>query len=66
MEKQEKTINDMIDSGELSVMTECAYGKAVGDDEKENILKKKKTVAELNAEMKAFATRSPREEQIGG
>ena len=39
-----KTIEDMIASGELSVMTECAYGSAVADTEYENTLKKKPVV----------------------
>lgn len=38
----DKTIEDMIASGELGVMTECAYGSAVADTECENILKSKK------------------------
>lgn len=38
----DKDIQKMIESGELGVMTECAYGSAVADTEKENILKKKK------------------------
>ena len=37
-----KTIDDMIASGELGVMTECAYGSAVADTECENTLKQNK------------------------
>ena len=36
-----KTIDDMIASGELGVMTECAYGSAIADTEHVNKLKKK-------------------------
>lgn len=43
MEKQ-KTIDDMIASGELGVMTECAYGSAIADTEHDNTLKKDKKV----------------------
>lgn len=35
-----KNIEDMIASGEIGVMTECAYGSAVADTECENILNK--------------------------
>lgn len=35
-------IEKMIENGELGVMTECAYGTAVADTEKNNNLKKKK------------------------
>ena len=42
----EKDIEKMIASGELGVMTECAYGSAVADTEKENNLKKKKELKE--------------------
>lgn len=35
-----KTIEDMIASGEIGVMTECAYGSAVADTECENVLNK--------------------------
>lgn len=38
----EKDINEMIASGELGVMTECAYGSAIADTEKNNNLKKDK------------------------
>ena len=34
----------MIASGELGVMTECAYGSAVADTECENTLKKKPVI----------------------
>ena len=40
--KQTKTIEEMIASGELGTMTECAYGSAVADKECENTLNKKK------------------------
>lgn len=36
-----KTIEEMIASGEIGTMTECAYGSAVADTECENTLKKK-------------------------
>ena len=39
-----KTIEEMIASGELGVMTECAYGSAVADAECENTLKKKQEI----------------------
>lgn len=35
----EKTLQEMIEKGELSVMSECAYGSAIADTEKENALK---------------------------
>ena len=35
-----KSIEDMIASGEIGVMTECAYGSAVADKECENVLNK--------------------------
>ena len=35
-----KTIEDMIASGEIGTMTECAYGSAIADVECENILNK--------------------------
>lgn len=35
----EKDIQEMINNGELGVMTECAYGSAVADTEKDNNLK---------------------------
>jgi hypothetical protein len=35
-----KTVEEMIESGELSVMTECAYGKTVADSESNMKLKK--------------------------
>lgn len=38
----EKDIQEMINNGELGVMTECAYGSAIADTEKSNTLKKKK------------------------
>lgn len=43
---KEKSIEDMIASGELGVMTECAYGSAIADTEHENNLKKDKKEAE--------------------
>ena len=36
-----KNIEEMINSGEMSVMTECAYGEAIGDSEMNNTLNKK-------------------------
>lgn len=39
---REQEINKLVENGEFSVMTECAYGQAVADSEKENILKNKK------------------------
>lgn len=36
-----KDLEKMIESGELSTMTECAYGEAIADTEYENTLKKK-------------------------
>lgn len=43
-----KSIEDMIASGELGVMTECAYGSSVADDELKNTLKKKEESEENN------------------
>jgi hypothetical protein len=40
-DQRNNEIEKMIESGELSVMTECAYGKAIADDEKKNVLKNK-------------------------
>jgi hypothetical protein len=40
MTEREKEIQKMVDSGELSVLTECAYGKAVADSEQKNTLNK--------------------------
>ena len=40
MTEREKEIEKMIESGELSSMTECAYGSTVADTEKDNTLKK--------------------------
>ena len=34
-------IEEMIASGELGTMTECAYGSSIADNEKANTLKKK-------------------------
>ena len=45
-----KTIEDMIASGELGTMTECAYGSTVADLEHENNLKKKKEEKEKTKE----------------
>ena len=42
----EKTLQEMIANGELSCMTECAYGSAIGDDECNNTLKKKENKEE--------------------
>lgn len=39
----EKTIEEMIANGELGVMSECAYGSAIADTEKNNTLKKDKS-----------------------
>lgn len=36
----DKTIEQMIESGELSVMTECAYGSTIADTESNNVLHK--------------------------
>ena len=41
-----KNIEDMINSGEIGVMTECAYGSAVADTECDNVLNKKKVIVE--------------------
>ena len=50
-----KTIEDMIASGEIGVMTECAYGSAVADTEIENTLKpKKKDVIKSDIKEKEF------------
>lgn len=38
----DKKIEEMIASGELGTMTECAYGSTIADMEHENNLKKKK------------------------
>ncbi len=38
---QDKTIEEMIASGEIGTMTECAYGASIADTEIENNLKKK-------------------------
>lgn len=37
----EKTLQQMIENGELGTMTECAYGSSIADNEKANTLKKK-------------------------
>ncbi len=42
-----KTIEDMIASGEIGTMTECAYGSAVADTESDNTLKKKNVTSEV-------------------
>ena len=39
-DKKEKTLEEMIESGELGVMTECAYGSAIADSEHKNTLNK--------------------------
>lgn len=36
-----KTIEEMIKNGELSFLSECAYGETIADDEKNNTLKNK-------------------------
>ena len=36
-----KTIEEMIKNGELSFLSECSYGEAIADDEKNNTLKNK-------------------------
>jgi len=41
MNNNQKTIDELIESGELGVMTECAYGAPIADSELENKLKKK-------------------------
>lgn len=38
MDNRNKTIEEMIASGEIGTMTECAYGSAVADRECENTL----------------------------
>ena len=38
----EKTLNQMIENGEIGTMTECAYGEAVANTESDNIIKNKK------------------------
>lgn len=38
----DKKIQELIENGELSVMSECAYGSAVADTEKNNTLPKDK------------------------
>ena len=35
-----ESIEEMIKNGELSVMSECAYGEAIADDERNNTLNK--------------------------
>ena len=42
MNDNNRTIEEMIASGELGTMTECAYGSTIADSEAENILKSKK------------------------
>lgn len=42
MADNEKTIDEMIESGEIGTMTECAYGAPIADTESENTLKPKK------------------------
>ena len=34
-------IEEMIKNGELSFLSECAYGETIADEEKNNTLKKK-------------------------
>lgn len=38
----DKTIDELIKSGEIGTMTECAYGAPIADKESENTLNKKK------------------------
>ena len=38
-----KTIEDMIESGEIGTMTECAYGSAIADKECKNTLNETQT-----------------------
>jgi len=40
MNENNKSIEEMIENGELAVMSECAYGTAIADDEKNNTLNK--------------------------
>ena len=39
-DQRNKELEEMIKNGELSVMSECAYGEAIADDERNNILNK--------------------------
>ena len=48
MSERDKTIEEMIESGELGTMTECAYGSAIADTEHDNSLKKKREDAKEN------------------
>ena len=41
----DKELQQMIESGEIGTMTECAYGAAIADTEEMNILVKKKTIS---------------------
>ena len=38
--QRNKELEEMIKNGELSVMSECAYGEAIADDERNNTLNK--------------------------
>ena len=38
----EQELQKMIESGEIGTMTECAYGSAIADSEKNNTIEKKK------------------------
>lgn len=39
-DQRNKELEEMIKNGELSVMSECAYGEAIADDERNNTLSK--------------------------
>ena len=39
---REEMIEKMLENGELHVMTECAYGKAIGADQRHNTLNNSK------------------------
>lgn len=39
---REELIEKMLKDGELHVMTECAYGKAIGQDQRHNTLHQSK------------------------
>ena len=38
----DKELQELIEKGELSTMSECAYGSAIADEEKKNTLHEKK------------------------
>lgn len=38
--RNEAALQELINNGEMTTMTECAYGCAIADDEKKNKLKK--------------------------